>query len=151
MTRSNRARLVGLVTSAVLLATGGVHAAWAMGATWPRQSREELADLVVGRRPFPTAPQTVAVTGLLVSASALVAVAGGIIPAGHRRFRSLARLGSRVVAGTLAVRGLGGLLVSSTAMIEATDEFRTHDLWVYSPLCLALAAGALHSTTSDEV
>ncbi len=113
-----------------------VHAAWASGVTWPAASADELADLVVGSRPFPRPAATWAVSGAL--AAAAVVVAAGATDRGGKV--GWVRLASRAVAAALLLRGAGGLVVSGAGLGTATASFRRGDLRVYSPLCLALGS-----------
>ncbi|WP_083908498.1 DUF3995 domain-containing protein [Ilumatobacter coccineus] len=136
-------------TVAGLGAAGALHALWASGSTWPRDSSDELADLVVGTRPFPSPPATWAVTGLVAGGAWLVLAADGRVPAPISV--RLTRLGAAGVAGALALRGAGGLVAGATRLIDVTDEFRRWDLRVYSPLCLALAAGAAVAARPTKV
>ncbi len=132
----------GLVTAAGLGAIAAVHAAWAEGSTWPRTSPDELADLVVGRRPFPSPEATWTVAGLLVVAAASTGIAAARPSGLDGRARSVAIAGATVTAAALLLRGVGGLVVSGAGLLTATEEFRRHDLALYSPLCLGLGAGA---------
>jgi hypothetical protein len=45
-------------------------------------------------------------------------------------------------AAALLLRGTGGLVGSATGAWTTTDVFRRMNLRLYSPLCLALGAGA---------
>ncbi len=158
---SARAAAAGL-GAAGLGAAGAVHALWAMGSSWPAGSRDELADLVVGVRPFPSGPMTMGVVALLglgavlvVCESRIVAAAEGCLPANAPGTlaaqdgvvaansqptlldRAL-RLGAFGVSGVLMLRGLGGLVVSALELGNAATIFRYWDLRLYSPLCILL-------------
>ncbi len=135
-----------LVTIALLIVTAIIHALWAMGSTWPRGTPEELADLVVGRRPMPGAGASWVVTALVVAGVVLVAAAGGALPTVARRFPRIIGVGAAGVAGVLALRGFGGLVVSAAKLTSETEEFRKMNLRFYSPLCLLLATGAADAT-----
>ena len=117
-----------------------LHAAWATGSPWPAASQDELADLVVGRRPFPSAALTWAIVGLLTSAAGITAAAS--TTASHRRW---VRLGARGVGTALLARGVGGLVVSGNQIADSTAVYRHTDLRIYSPLCLVLGAAAMES------
>ncbi len=142
MTR--RIHVPTILTAAGLAAAGGIHAAWAAGSTWPRQSEDELADLVVGKRPMPPRAASAGVAVALGGAAAAVLVAGHGLP--DRRLTRLARLAALITARVLRTRGGGGLVMavvgSSTTAEDAAEEFRRNDLRFYSPLCLALSIGA---------
>ncbi|CAN5733623.1 hypothetical protein BH24ACT5_BH24ACT5_10600 [soil metagenome] len=138
-------RAIGFGTAGGIAAAAFVHAAWARGSTWPRSSPDELARLVVGQGRAPSPAACWAVAGLL-SAASLAVVTDICRPAtyGGKRalVRPLSRWGSRSTAGALLASGAGGLVVSGTGVVATSDEFRRQDLRVYSPLCLALGAGA---------
>jgi len=110
----------GRITATVLVAIAGLHVAWGMGSSYPFQSRDELADSVVGTSEVPSPMACMAVAGLLVLAAALVA---GFPPL-PKRVRAIAL---RVV----------------TAVDSPT--FARLDKRLYSPLCLWLAAGVRRS------
>ncbi|MDY7103098.1 MAG: DUF3995 domain-containing protein [Actinomycetota bacterium] len=135
-------RIAGLASAAGLGTAAAIHAAWAVGSTWPRADADALADLVVGRRPFPSAAATWAVAALLAGATGVVGVAATSGRHARNRATTTARHASAVVAAVLALRGAGGLAVAGRAARLTTDEFARMDLRVYSPLCLGLAAGA---------
>lgn len=140
---------IGLATAGGIAAAALVHAAWATGSTWPRSSSDELVKLVVGRGRAPSSAACWAVAGMLSAASLAVVIETcrpDTLPATYGGKRALvqplSRWGSRLTAGALLARGAGGLVVSGTGVVATSDEFRRQDLRVYSPLCLALGAGA---------
>src|SRR3954447_2153638 len=84
----------------------GLHAAWAVGSSWPARDRGALGELTAGRSDgsVPGARACMAVAGMLTSAAALVA-------GRPRRLPRTRRAGAVGVAAVLAVRatcGLGG-------------------------------------------
>lgn len=125
-------------------AAGAVHGAWAWGSTWPRQTEDELADLVVGKRPMPPRAASAGVAAALSGAAVAVAIAGH--STSDRRLARVASLVAIITSRALRARGLGGLTMaavgSSTTGEDAAEEFRRNDLRFYSPLCLALSVGA---------
>lgn len=137
-TPTRRRAAVG--AGATLVGIGILHAAWARRlTTWPGRDVADLARTVVGGDRFPSARATWAVAGLCMAAGASVtsrvsSVTGVPRLAGHAA--------SRTVAGVLGARGAGGLVVSRLGLAPTTPRFRRNDMLVYSPLCLALAAGA---------
>lgn len=133
-------RSASLVATTGLGAAAVLHAAWATGSTWPAANHDELADLVVGRRPFPSATLTWVVVGLLASAAGITAAAS--TTASHRRW---VRLGARGVGTALLARGIGGLVLSSNQIANSTAAYRHNDLRIYSPLCLVLGTAAIES------
>lgn len=138
-----RIDIVSVATALGLGAAAALHFAWARGSTWPRETDEELADLVVGKQPMPPPAASAAVGVALTGAAISVVIAGHAGP--ERRLGALARIGSRVTARALRARGIGGLVMASAGLAtsgDATEEFRRMDQRFYSPLCLALSAGA---------
>ena len=105
---------------------------------FPSGVRDELADSVVGSRAVPSPAACYAVATALFLASGLVAD----IPIGPRPLRKVGRLG---VAGVLAARAVVGLAGRTDAVSPGSTSatFRRLDRRYYSPLCLALAAGAV--------
>ena len=126
------------LTSAALASIAGVHVAWGLGSPFPFATRAELADAVIGSGAVPPPGACYAVATALFAASALVAD----VRIGPRRVR---RLGRQVVGGVLTVRGIAGLAGRTDVLSpgSASPRFRRLDRRVFSPLCLALALGAL--------
>ncbi|MEU6237016.1 DUF3995 domain-containing protein [Kitasatospora sp. NPDC047058] len=133
-------QVTGAAVAGVLAATGALHAVWAV-TPWPLRTPEEFADTVVGTGDgVPPAAACVAVAGLLGSAAYLVGAEAGVLPAaGPARVR---RHGVRAVAGVMLARGAGGLVVFGGGLAARSERFRRLDTRYYSPLCLALGAGA---------
>ena len=110
-----------------LLAIGGLHVAWGLGASWPRIDRE------------PADPAACfAVAGLL-------GVAAGLVAGRPRRVPRLSRLGARTVTAVLATRGAFGMAGRTDLLASgaSSEGFRSMDRRVYSPMCLTLAALSL--------
>ena len=128
------------VAAVVLVGIAGVHVAWGRGSSFPFATVEEMHDAVIGRPVSPSPASCYAVAGLLVAAAA--ATAG--VPSRGSRLRRLAAVGTATVLAVRAAAGFSGrtdLLVPGSA----SPRFRRLDRRVYSPLCLALAAGAAMS------
>ena len=125
-------------TTVVLLAIGALHAAWGRGSSFPFKDRQDLAEAVIGgpRVPSPAACYSVAVA--LVVAAGLVGGPPGVPP-------RLRRVGVAGVALALAARGGLGLAGWTDVVSPGSSSrrFRTLDRRLYSPLCLALSAGAV--------
>ncbi|MEU8919683.1 DUF3995 domain-containing protein [Kitasatospora sp. NPDC048545] len=136
---SGAVRTTGVVVSGALAVTGVLHAVWAV-TPWPLRTPEEFVDTVVGAGEGPPpAAACLAVAGLLGTAAYLVGAEAGVLPgAGSRRVR---RAGVRTVAGVLLARGIGGPALFGS-VIERSERFRRLDRRYYSPLCVALGAGA---------
>jgi hypothetical protein len=132
------------LTGGTLLALGVLHLLWGRGSSFPFACRSELADAVIGRRTVPSSSACYGVAAALAVAAMLVEDA----PPMPLRVR---RVGLDGVAGVLALRGIVGL-AGATALLSpgsVSPRFRRLDRRVYSPLCLALAAGALHSAADE--
>lgn len=132
-------KATGVAVSAALAGVGALHAVWAV-APWPLRTPEEFADTLVGAGDeLPPAAACLAVAGLLGTAAYLVAVeAGALPPVGLRRLR---RAGVRAVSGVMLARGIGGLALFGN-VVERSERFTRLNTRYYSPLCLALGAGA---------
>jgi len=93
--RTESARIAaGLLSAAALAGAAALHGLWGAGSTWPTGSSDELADLVVGRRPMP---------GRAACASVAVLLAGAALVTAHATIgtgRSVRR--SRTVAAFAA-------------------------------------------------
>ena len=124
----------------VMLGIAGVHVAWGRGSSFPFATLDEMHDAVIGRPVQPSPASCYAVAGLLATAAA--ATAG--FPNRRSRLRKLAAGGTAAVLATRAGFGLSG---RTDALVpgSASPRFRRLDGRVYSPLCLALAAGAVMS------
>ena len=84
---------------------------------------------------MPPEPATWAVAGLLLAAAGLVGAAG-------RGARAVpVRAGALGVAGVLLARGSAGLALDVAGGFDTV--YQRLDAAIYSPLCLALGAGAL--------
>jgi hypothetical protein len=127
-------------TAATLVAIAGLHVLWGRGSTFPFADRDGLNDAVIGRTSTPSPGACFAVAGALTAAAGLVAD----VP---RLPRGLQRVGVIGVALVLAVRAALGFSGRTDAVSpgSASPRFRRLDRRLYSPLCLALAAGALNS------
>ncbi len=127
------------VVLAVLGLVAVLHALWALGISWPASSSDELAELVVGRRPFPPSAMTWGIVVALVGAIAVVV--GSMRTDLSPRIRRLCCIGSTLVVAVLFLRGVLGEFSSIIGLEGSTSQYRILDLLVYSPLCLWAAAG----------
>lgn len=136
---SGAVKAAGGVVAAALGATGVLHAVWAV-TPWPLGSPEEFADTVVGRGDgVPPASACLKVAAALGAGAYLVGAEAGVLPGvGPRRLR---RAGVRAVAGVLLARGVAGPVVFGRVS-ERSERFRRLNVRYYSPLCVALGAGA---------
>jgi hypothetical protein len=133
-------RAKGGLTAITLLVIAGLHVAWGLGASFPFQSRADLADSVVGTNKVPSTKACMAVAALLVLAAMLVT---GVVPVPQR----LRAVGLRVVMAVLTTRGVAGALGRTSTLSPGSDSpaFMRLDKRLYSPLCLWLAAGVRRS------
>jgi len=125
-------------TSAIALAAiAGLHVAWGLGSSWPLPDRVALAETVAGQRTVP-GPVACLSVGTALGASA------ALVSGRPRRWPALSRVGAVGVAGVLGTRGLIGLAGRTELLSPGSNapRFQRMDRQVYSPLCLALAAGS---------
>ena len=128
-----RAAAAGVPTG--LAAIAALHAAWALGWRWPGGSDRELAETVGGPgAELPPPAEIWEVAGALALAAAVVAAAA------RPRAGRLERAGTWAVAGVLLLRGAAFPVIDLAGGLD--DRFERLDLLLYSPLCLALGAGA---------
>ena len=127
-------------TAVTLAAIGALHVAWGLGSSFPFRDRATLAARVVGNDEVPGPGASFAVAGLLTVAAALVADVTPL-PAPIRR------VGVGGVAAVLATRAAFGFSGMTGRLVPGSDSprFVALDRRVFSPLCTALAAGALWS------
>jgi len=128
--------VVGLSAAAALFAIGLLHVHWALGGHWPyADSGDFKSKLLPQGAPQPGPAATWAVVVLLAVAATLVSASA--VGLEHRIFA----LGTLGVAGVLALRGIGGLLLSG--IFRRGSTFAGYDRRVYAPLCVGLSIGAL--------
>jgi hypothetical protein len=125
------------VTSGVLAAAAALHVAWGRRVSIPGIDGDRMAAAVVGSGDIPSPAACYAVAAALGTGSLLVAG----VPSGLPRLRRLGQVG---MAAALGGRGLIGLLgrTDLVAPGPVSDRFLVWDRRVYTPLCLALSAGA---------
>ncbi|HMJ78905.1 MAG TPA: DUF3995 domain-containing protein [Iamia sp.] len=132
---------IATVTSGTLAAIGALHVVWGRRAGRPPTERgRRMSEAVSGAGRPPSPAACYAVAGLLATAAALVAGQ----PARGPRLRLAGQTG---VAAVLGARGLLGV-VGRTDLVapgQVTPQMRRWDRRLYTPLALALAAGAAHS------
>lgn len=139
------ARGASVTTATVLAGLAILHVAWARGSTWPYADAARFVRSVIGSdnpAKSPGAAASLSVAALLATSAMGVAER----PRATRPATILASdLITLVTAAVLALRGSGGLVDSATGLFGTTAEFRRNDLRFYSPLCVALALGAILS------
>lgn len=124
-------------TAAVALAGASVlHALWANGSSWPASNSDELADLVVGRRPMPGPAACATVAAALAVGAGATAIATRGRPG---RLTARGRTLATVVSATLLVRGVGGAAAEVAGIGDSAPAFRRWNRRLYNPLCVGLA------------
>lgn len=124
-----------VLVPAALGAIAAVHAAWALRWRWPGHSDDTLAERVVGAgAKLPPHPVMWVMAAFLGGAATVV----GAVGAG-RRERSL-RAATWSLAAILLARG--ALSIPMDLLGGLRSRYSRLDLAIYSPLCLALGAGA---------
>jgi hypothetical protein len=134
--RTEISSLAGSTAAATLAGASALHALWATGSSWPTSSPDELADLVVGRRPMPSAAACATVAAALAVAAGATACAAHGYPS---RLTHHCRTIASVVAASLLVRGVGGVTADLAGKVDATPAFRQWNRRLYNPLCVTLA------------
>ena len=136
-------RVIARIAAVVLAAVGALHAVWIV-SPWPLTTWRDMARTVVGVEGEAGLPPTwmvLAVAFLLLVAAYVVAVRTQWLPRVGPDW--VYRSGVWVIAAVLAFRGVVSLVVSLGGLVDAPAEFTYWDIRVYSPLCLALALGAV--------
>jgi hypothetical protein len=135
--RTETLQLGAGTTAAVAIAgASALHALWATGASWPASDSNELADLVVGRRPMPGPAACATVAAALAVGAGATAIATSGRP---RRLTHRSRPMATIVSATLLVRGVGGTAADLVGKVDATPAFRRWNRRLYNPLCVGLA------------
>jgi hypothetical protein len=133
-------RAAGFVVPSVLVAIGALHAAWALGVSWPAGSERELAEHVLSRDERERLDGAMPPAALTWLVALGLAGAAGAVRAVARGTRSRwARRSAWGVAGIFLARGLVFPPLDIANGLD--DTYDRLDLAVYSPLCLALAIG----------
>jgi hypothetical protein len=128
-----------------------LHFYWGLGGRWPGHDDRSLVEMVVGRTRDMKAPDFWAclfVTFALLAAAALVALHGGLLRLSLPDWvRVIVQVGFWTAFAVFAARGVAGFVPAAFRYAEGTP-FARLNLLLYSPLCLAIAAGfvAVHFT-----
>lgn len=126
-----------------LAALGLLHAAWALGSSWPAPSQQALADAVVGAQAAPARlPTAVVAVGLLTSAAVVSGAVGGT-----RLGRGAAAALSAAFVARAALGGQGAARMITSA--APSPRFQALDRRLYRPLCAAIGAALLVSTAGE--
>ena len=119
-----------------------VHVYWAWGGRWPGIDGPSLAARVVGgHAPMPGWTACMVVAGALLVAGAFVGSA--LASWGPLISEALDGLAAGAVAVAFGLRGLGGFFEVFFRPTIRTQPYFRLNLWLYSPLCLVIAAGII--------
>lgn len=133
-------QLLALALAGVFAALAALHVYWAAAGGTGAAVVPARAD---GTPLFrPRVGSTLAVAGALLAAVVVVLGRGGVaalpVPAG------LYRVGAWGLACVLALRAIGDFRYVGLFKRERASAFARRDTALYSPLCVALAAGVLY-------
>lgn len=131
--------LLSVLAALVLLGIAALHAAWALGSTFPARSEKELAHAVAGfalRDAMPPRAAS-AFVALVLLACALwpFVMSGHILP---DLPRWMAVWGGIKIAIIFSLRGVIGYM-PFWRRLTPQQPFARLDVTYYSPLCLAIA------------
>lgn len=139
---------ISIATALLLLAIAGLHVYWALGGRWPGYDAASLNAIVVGgrkgsRMPPPRSTMVVAggIAGIALGALAVRDLLALPLPGAVRALTWLA-------AAILALRGLGGFLEPWLRPHTRALPYGRLNRQLYSPLCVALAAGLIVALTA---
>jgi len=129
----------GLVLIAILLAIAGLHLYWGLGGLWPGHDVNSLRETVIGaaRGSMPGFWPSAMVAGALAAAAAIVWARHSTLMAGP--LAAVIQAGYAVLILVFAARGLASYL-SPVFDYARGRPFYELNLWLYAPLCLAIAA-----------
>jgi hypothetical protein len=134
-------RAIPLLLFVVLAAVASLHAYWALGGLWPGKDEADLVRHVIGE-PRRTRMPPVWITWSVVAASLVAAVwplvAAGLVPMPLPD--GLVRGGAALIGVVFLLRGIAGY-TPAWRRGHAAEPFARRDRRLFSPLCLALAAG----------
>ena len=131
--------LPGAAVIAALLAIAALHLYWGFGGVWPGTDSNSLREIVVGTRggPMYGLAACALVAGALITAAAVVAARHSTLIGGPLKLLILAAY--CVLILVFMVRGLAPY-VSPVFEYARGRPFFELNLWLYAPLCLAIAA-----------
>ena len=136
---------IARIIVAAIAALGLLHIYWALGG---RTGQSVAVPEVNGQRAFtPSRSGTLAVAGALLFASAVVAIAGGIVRVGG--YAAFFRIMAFGLSLTFLARAIGDFrLVGFFKRIHGT-RFARLDTVVFSPCCLVLGLAIFYVAYND--
>jgi hypothetical protein len=121
----------------VLLFVSGIHLFWAFGGTWG--GRAAVPENAGGELAFKPGPlETAAVAALLLAACYFLLAEGELLFEWHTNV--LTEWGSILCAAVFGIRTVGDFRYFGLFKRYKSSRFAKYDTWLYSPLCLFLAA-----------
>lgn len=132
--------VVAYVVAAVLGALAALHVFWAFGGTAGAVTAVPERD---GAPLFRPGPAACALVAALLAAAAAIVWAKGAAWSPRGLPRGALTVGAYAVAVAFIGRAIGDFRWVGFFKRRRGTRFARNDTWMYSPLCLALGAGAL--------
>lgn len=132
---------LAIILSVVFAAVGALHALWALRIWWPIADEAQLARTVVGAQGITQMPGraiTWAVVAVIALGLGIVAQLVGWIALPVPTW--LSQCAGWAMAGVLILRGISSY-VPPVSRLPQEAPFRALNLWLFSPLILALGLG----------
>ena len=129
-------KVIAVITFLVLAGIAALHVYWGFGGLWPAQTDRDLIDTVIGDARFKAMPPrnvTLAVAMAVFVAAITALWAGGVL-GDSGWLAGLFAFGAGLV---FLMRGVVGFFFEKVAWTPV-EPFATLNLWLYSPLCLAI-------------
>ena len=136
---------IEVAVGCTLAGIGALHVAWGLRLPLGGGDPGRLADAVVGSSDLPSPAACFAVAGALGAASALLLG----VPSRAPLVRDAGRVGVALVLAGRGALGLSGR-TDLVAPGPTSPTFRRWDRWLYTPLCLTLAAAAARAAVRGQ-
>jgi 4,5:9,10-diseco-3-hydroxy-5,9,17-trioxoandrosta-1(10),2-diene-4-oate hydrolase len=134
----DRTDTAAAVVAAVLALDGLCHLYWATGAVWPAGDAQSLSRAVLGFEAS-FGPAVVLPLAIVLFGAALTVLGRARLGRGSR-FGVLLHTGTLVLGGALTMRALAGVVWSLGIGVEVGAPFYWLNLFIYTPVCIGLAA-----------